>query len=311
VDYAVTHITRFQYAGPVHESVMEVRLAPRTDGRQQVQAFDLTTNPAADVLQYTDAFGNPVHHFDIIAPHAELLVEAQTRVRTSPARALPERLDASAWDALARLHAAGELWDFFEPSPRVPLTPAVRAFADRNGIVRTSDPLTCFRNIVSAVYRAFVYAPDSTTVDTPIETVLDTGCGVCQDFAHVALALARSYGIPCRYVSGYIAPKDEQTEEQTLTSHAWLEAWLPDLEWAALDPTHDEVAGERHISVAVGRDYGDAAPTRGVFRGGPAGSLSASVRIERASGPASFGEVQFPLPVAVPAPLPASTQRDQ
>ena len=84
MDYAVTHVTRFRYQGPVHESVMEVRLAPRNDGRQEVQAFDLKTNPAAALSRYVDAFGNHVHHFDIIAPHDELIVEARMRVRTSP-----------------------------------------------------------------------------------------------------------------------------------------------------------------------------------------------------------------------------------
>ena len=177
--------------------------------------------------------------------------------------------------------------------------------------MRAADPLTCVRGIVSAVYRALVYAPDSTTVDTPIETVLETRCGVCQDFAHVGLAIARAHGIPCRYVSGYLAPTSEQTRGQNLTTHAWIEAWLPDLEWTALDPTHDVVAGERHISVAVGRDYGDAAPTRGVFRGGPAGTLSASVRIEQAGGVASIDEMRFPPPIAAPDPPPAAAQRDQ
>ena len=311
MDYAVTHVTRFHYHGPVHESVMEVRLAGPSDGRQEVQAFELKTNPAAAVFRYEDAYGNQVHHFDIFRPHEELLVEARMRVRTSPARALPDRLDHSAWDSLARLRANGELWDFFEPSPRVPVSSDVRAFAETTGVVRTSDPLTCFHGIVSAVHRALIYAPNSTTVDTRVEDVLETGRGVCQDFAHVALALARMHGIPCRYVSGYVAPEREQDENQHLTSHAWLEAWLPGLAWTPLDPTHDLVAGERHISVAVGRDYGDAAPTRGIFRGGPAGSLSASVRIEQASGIASTGEMRLPLPVAVPAPPTASAQRDQ
>jgi transglutaminase-like putative cysteine protease len=311
LDYSVTHVTRFHYQGPVHESVMEVRLAGRSDGRQEVQGFELDTNPAAAVFSYEDAFGNKVHHFDIVPPHEELVVEARMRVRTSSARVLPDRLEHSAWDTLARLRADGELWDFFEPSPRVPVSSAVRAFAAAIGAVRTSDPLTCFQGIVSAVHRALVYAPDSTTVDTRVDDVLETGRGVCQDFAHVALALARMHGIPCRYVSGYVAPNHDQDQNQRLTSHAWIEAWLPGLDWTPLDPTHDLVAGERHISVAVGRDYGDAAPTRGVFRGGPAGSLSASVRIEQASGMASIGEMRLPPPVAVPAPPAPSAQRDQ
>jgi transglutaminase-like putative cysteine protease len=311
VDYTVTHVTRFRYQGPVYESVMEIRLGPRNGGRQEVQEFDLETNPTAAVFRYADAFGNSVHHFDTVPPHEELLIQTRTHVRTLPARELPARLEPSAWDTLTRLRAEGQLWDFFEPSPRVPASPAVRAFAEACGLGRVSDPLTCFRRIVSAVYGALVYAPESTTVDTLVETVLEARRGVCQDFAHVTLALARAYGIPCRYVSGYVAPANEQPGGETLTSHAWVEAWLPGLEWTGLDPTHDLVAGERHISVAVGRDYGDAAPTHGVFRGGPAGTLSVSVRIEQGTGVVSTGEILYPPPVVVSTPPPAIAQSDQ
>jgi transglutaminase-like putative cysteine protease len=268
------------------ESVMEVRLAPRDDGRQKVRSVELPTDPSATVFRYIDALGNDVHHFDIVVPHEELLVEARMRVRTTPAPAVPERLDASAWGVLDRLRAGGHLWGFFEPSPRVPVSPAVRAFAEACGVERAADPLTCFRRIVSAVYGALAYVPESTTVDTAVEAVLDARRGVCQDFSHVALAIARAYGIPCRYVSGYLAPAPDRMGEQRLTTHAWVEAWLPGLEWTALDPTHDIVAGERHIAAAVGRDYGDASPTRGVFRGG-SGALSVSVRIEQ-DGEACF-----------------------
>jgi transglutaminase-like putative cysteine protease len=311
VDYAVTHVTRFQYQGPVHESIIEVRLGPRNDDRQEVQSFELTTDPAAAIFRYVDALGNEVHQFDIVPPHDHLVLQTEMRVRTLPTRAVAERFEPPAWERLEQLGAEGQLWDFFEPSPRVPLSPAVRAFADSCGLGRESDPLTCFRRIVSAVYSTLVYTPQSTTVDTPIETVLEARRGVCQDFAHVTLAIARTYGIPCRYVSGYLAPTSDQPEGQTLTSHAWVEAWLPGLGWTALDPTHDLVAGERHISVAVGRDYGDAAPTRGLFRGGPAGTLSVSVRIEQRSGFASTGEMLFPPPLSVPTRPAAIAQRDQ
>ena len=274
MDCSVTHVTRFQYRGPVHESVMELRLAPPNVGHE-VQAFELETNPPATLFEYVDQYGNRVHHFDIVEPHNELTIEARMRVRTFPERMLPERLEPSAWHTLERLHAEGQHWDFFEPSPRVPISAAVRAFADATGVARTADPLTCIRGIVSAVHRALVYAPDSTTVDTPVETVLESRRGVCQDLAHVCLALARLHGVPCRYVSGYLAPTSQHPESANLASHAWIEAWLPGLEWTAFDPTHDLVAGERHITVAFGRDYGDAAPTHGVFRGGPAGARPA------------------------------------
>ena len=311
MDYTVTHVTRFDYEGPVHESVMEIRLAPRADGRQEVQSFALMTNPAARLFRYTDALGNNVHHFDIPQTHQQLVVEAQMRVITSPARVLPKRLEPPAWEVLEGLRTNGHLWDFFEPSPRVPVSHQVGAFAETCGLARASDPLTAFRRIVAAVFGALIYTPESTTVDTPIETVFAERRGVCQDFAHVTVALARAAGIPCRYVSGYLAPASELRAGQNLTSHAWVEAWLPGLEWIALDPTHDVAAGERHITVAVGRDYGDAAPTRGVFRGGPAGTLSVSVRIDRGGGQSSTDERVFRETRPVTAPPRAAARAEQ
>ncbi len=207
MDYSVKHATRFQYQGPVNESVMEVRLCPRSGEPSGGARVRSSNDACGNCFRYVDAFGNRVHHFDIIAAHDELLVEARMQVRTMVATDLPERLEPSAWDTLADLRANGELWDFFAPSPRVPVSAIVSAFADSQGIARTQDPLTSVRRIVSAVNRALIYAPNTTTVDTPIEAVLETRRGVCQDFAHVTLAIARRHGIPCRYVSGYLAPE--------------------------------------------------------------------------------------------------------
>lgn len=310
MDYTVTHATRFEYQGPVSESQMEVRLTPRNDERQTLQEFVITTNPAASIFGYVDAFGNDVRHFNIIAPHSELSVQTRARIRTSPARQLPERLAPDAWSVLKGLRDNGELWDFFEPSPRVPFSPAVRTLAAALDIEGHADPLTCTRRIVSAVHAAFVYTPDSTTVDTPLDTVLDERRGVCQDFTHAALAFLRLQGIPARYVSGYLAPTPEHASPQNVSSHAWVEAWLPGLEWAAFDPTHDSQAADHHIAVAVGADYGDAAPTRGLFRGGPAGRLSVSVLIE-SGGAVSVGEMHWGPPPPVANATPAVVQWDQ
>jgi transglutaminase-like putative cysteine protease len=310
MDYTVSHVTRFDYAGPVYESVMEVRLAPRTDQGQAVQRFELTTSPSTSIFEYLDPLGNLVHHFGIVAPHDRLVVSAQMHVRTPAARALPDRIDPGAWDVLKGVRADGSMWDFFEPSPRVPLSPAVAAFADRLD-VDDADPLSCYRGIVRAIHAALTYAPDATTVDTPLEAALEARRGVCQDFAHITLAVARARGLPCRYVSGYLAPAAGPKGAEDLMTHAWIEAWLPGLEWVPLDPTHDTPAGDRHIRLAVGRDYGDAAPTRGVFRGGPAGALSVAVRIEPEGGESASSEITFPLPRPVTtaaAPVPSADQ---
>ena len=313
MEYTVTHETRFEYRAQVSESVMEVRLTPRNDGRQTLQEFVITTNPKAAMFSYVDAFGNDVRHFDILPAHSELVVQTVARVQTSPTRRLPERLEHDAWPLLEVLRANGEFWDYLEPSARVPLSAAVRAFAASLNLDGHADALTCARGIISAIHAALVYTPDSTTVDTPLDAVLEERRGVCQDFAHVALALMRLRGIPARYVSGYLAPQSPQSRQsphQNVTSHAWIEVWLPGVEWVALDPTHDSEAGERHISVAVGSDYGDAAPTRGVFRGGQAERLSVSVQIE-GSGATSRGELGWTPPPSPIEPTAPSAQRDQ
>ena len=142
MDYTVTHVTHYRYESPVSESVMEVRLGPRNDPSQETSEFELETTPAAALFKYVDAFGNDVHHFDITPPHQELLIRTRLRVRKSAGRTVPERLDSTAWDALARVRADGQLWDSFEPSPRVPVSAAVREFASACGLVRGSDPLT-------------------------------------------------------------------------------------------------------------------------------------------------------------------------
>jgi transglutaminase-like putative cysteine protease len=203
------------------------------------------------------------------------------------------------------MRANGELWDFFEPSPRAPISPAVLEFSRSLALDPASDPLRSFRRIGTAVQQTLAYAPHSTAVDTPIEDALEARRGVCQDFAHIALAVARVRGIPCRYVSGYLAPPTMHPDPHELATHAWIEGWFPGPGWIAIDPTHNQAAGEQHIAVAVGRDYQDAAPTRGVFRGEQAGTLAVSVRIQQGDGAASASEMVFPLPS--PAPVPART----
>jgi transglutaminase-like putative cysteine protease len=116
-------------------------------------------------------------------------------------------------------------------------------------------------------------------VDSSIDEVIGDRQGVCQDVAHLTLALARSCGIPCRYVSGYLARPPQRDDAPPDESHAWVEAWIPELGWRGFDPTHDTMAGERYIRVAVGRDYADVPPTRGVCKGNPRGRLTVGVRI--------------------------------
>ena len=132
------------------------------------------------------------------------------------------------------------------------------------------------------IYRLFAYVPNSTKVDSPIEEALLSRQGVCQDFAHIMIALARPLRIPCRYVSGYLFHCEENGhQDRSLegASHAWVEAFVPRLGWVAFDPTNNLIGGDRHIRVAIGRDYADVPPTRGVHKGEAHSELAVAVTV--------------------------------
>ena len=142
------------------------------------------------------------------------------------------------------------------------------------------------RRLNYALFHTFTYAQSETQVDSPIDDALKARAGVCQDLAHIMIALARRIGIPCRYVSGYLSPSTESHDRSAEgATHAWAEAYLPTLGWVGFDPTNDVLAAERHIRVAVGRDYADVPPTRGVFRGEAGSELSVLVTVSLADAP--------------------------
>src|SRR6202007_2383644 len=141
------------------------------------------------------------------------------------------------------------------------------------------NPLELLLELNTKLYDLFDYAPNITRVDSPIDDALRARRGVCQDFAHIMIALVRGLGIPCRYVSGYIYQhKQDHVRSGANATHAWVEALLPHLGWVGFDPTNCLVAGDRHIRTAIGRDYADVPPTKGVFRGQAASELSVAVR---------------------------------
>jgi transglutaminase-like putative cysteine protease len=286
--YLVRHLTRFTYTSPVSESVMELRMQPLSDGRQRLLRFDVMTTPRARVFAYRDFFGNAVHYFDIPGRHTRLDISAEAAVEVTPAD-VPDALHTDAWEGIDRLVATGAYGDWLAPSRFACETPALKAFADSIGMTRdrASDPLTLLRRLTSTLYEELSYEPRTTRVDSPIDEALAAKAGVCQDFAHIMTALVRALGIPCRYVSGYLAPRssghDRSTEHAT---HAWVEALLPEIGWIGFDPTNDTLALERHITVAVGRDYGDVPPTKGVFKGESGSELGVAVSVTRAELPA-------------------------
>jgi len=294
--YSVRHVTRFDYEAPVVESVMEARMQPRSDGLQRCLHFVLTTSPPARVMTYLDHEGNGVHFFNIPARHAQLTVTADTVVECTAPPALPESLDAEGWAELDAIGDSGEWWEYLAPSPFAHSTPLLERFALTVGLRRAGDPLAVLRRLMAQMYALFEYRPQTTRVDSPIDEALEARRGVCQDFAHIFIALARPLGLPARYVSGYLfrgeGSHDRSTDGAT---HAWVEVLLPPLGWIGFDPTNNLTAGERHIRVAVGRDYADVPPTRGVYKGATVvrSELAVAVQVGADVSPRGAAPVPF------------------
>ena len=305
--YSIRHVTRFRYSSPVRESVMELRMQPRSEGPQALRSFQISTNPRAQLYAYTDYLGNAVYHFNVLREHEELRIEAQAVIEIGVVPASPERVDPLEWGRYNNYNLTDDQFDLLEPSPYARMTPALAQFVAAHDLGRPKeDPLMALRALNTAINRAFDYEPGVTDAQSPIDVALKARRGVCQDFAHIMIAIVRSWGIPARYASGYLYHRGSRVDRSAdNATHAWVEAYLPSLGWIGLDPTNDIMAGERHIRAAVGRDYGDVPPTRGTFKGGAQSELAISVAVEPTQAPVrheDFLRVARPMSSARPTP---------
>jgi len=290
----IRHVTQYHYERPVRESLMELWMQPQKTARQRLISFELDLNPAAQVFSYADSFGNAVYHFDVPQPHDKLTIVARSAVETEPPGERPDALDMGEWDRLRSEFVRGECFDFLRMHGFVETTEALNAFIDEHNLddLRRRDPLTAMRMLSETIYRAFEYQPGVTDADSPIDLALSAGRGVCQDFAHIMLAVCRSWNVPARYVSGYLfTDRDAGDRSDPDATHAWVEVFLPSLRWVGFDPTNNMMTGERHVAVAVGRDYADVTPSRGVYKGDSDSELAVGVSVRRAR--AALAEPEF------------------
>lgn len=285
--YSIRHVTRFRYSTPIRESVMEMRVQPRSEGIQALRSFQLATNPRAQLYAYTDYLGNAVYHFNVLREHSELRIDAQSVVEISPPRPLPECSDMLEWDRYNPYNFSDAHFDLMEPSKFAQISQALSQFMTQNDLEKPKgDPLSALRALNTKIYQAFDYQVGVTDVHSPIDDALNARRGVCQDFAHIMIAIARSWRMPARYVSGYLYHRrSEQDRSRDDATHAWVEVWLPTLGWVGFDPTNNLLATERHIRTCVGRDYADVPPTRGTFKGAADTELGISVTVEPTQAP--------------------------
>jgi transglutaminase-like putative cysteine protease len=313
--YHLVHVTEFAYDGPVSESYNEVRLRPIHDERQSCLSFRILTAPHASGTTYRDAFGNSVYQFNVLQEHRRLRIEAESIVLTHE---LPEI--ASESPRLAELDSLKdglreEYFEFVAPTGYVPHLPELREFIEAAEEVSRGGVVAFVEKLSNLIHDCFRYLPGATHVHSSIADSLSISAGVCQDFAHLLLGAVRMRGLPARYVSGYLVPMRAATadskQEEVIggqASHAWAEVLIPQSGWFGFDPTLGAPVGLRHVRVAYGRDYGDVAPVRGVYRGHAGQRLSVDVRVR----PALDGEGREQLAeTAAAPPAPPVIERPQ
>jgi transglutaminase-like putative cysteine protease len=275
----VRHVTDYRYEEPVTASYNELRVTPRTGPTQVVLESRLDVTPVGRVLDYVDYFGTVVHVLDLRVPHRSLVIVGTAVVETG----WPVDVTRShhlTWTDVTAERFTGRFVEYLQPTAYTPHDARIVAAADR--LRGSTDPRQASHVVGEWVRDSMRYAPGTTEVHTSAVQALEAGSGVCQDFAHVAIAVLRCAGVPARYVSGYLHPRSEAAIGETVSgeSHAWIEAWDGDM-WVAHDPTNGRPAGRDHVLVATGRDYSDVAPVKGVIAGGGTSRMDAAVEITR------------------------------
>ena len=291
--YNLVHKTIYDYAEPVTVSHHAARVEPRALPWQQVENFSLQIGPAPAVLKpRVDFFGNQVCGFSIQEIHQHLEITARSRVTvattTPPAPTLsPE------WEGVVKLFAdpvspaVVAPYQFVFDSPLLDASPALADYA-RESFTAETPLLAAVADLNRRIFTDFKYDSTATTVATPLAEVLAKRRGVCQDFAHLAIASLRSLGLPARYVSGYLRthpPAGQPRRVGADASHAWFSVFCPDVGWVDFDPTNNLLPAEEHITVAFGRDYTDVSPVTGVITGGGAHEVKVSVDVEPFDSP--------------------------
>lgn len=288
----IQHRTELTYGSRVSESVMELRVTPRSDKNQTLRAFSLKVGPEAPVHSHRDWNDNQAHHFTIVPFHDRVLIVAGATVETHPKLVAL----AEATDPLPLAELGPRFQDFLGFLGPVQRDPRLVRYAEEVGLFRCARAAEAILLVTSRLRERLEYKKGVTSSTTTVSDALDLGQGVCQDFSHVGLALLRMVGIPARYVSGYLFRENARE----LETHAWCEAFLPSVGWVGVDPTHGELAGEGHVAVAVGRSYADVPPNRGVYRGEAEEKISVKVTMDKlderlaAHPPVSPGALDVP-----------------
>ena len=305
----LTHQTDLTYSDLISESVMELRMAPRQEQDQRRLSFTLAIGPPTSALSYFDWLGNTVHAFTVNAFHRHIRIVATSVVET-----IRPTIDPAAWPDTWPVAPADydySVYDYLQFGGPIVDSPVLRKLVDE---LRPESGASLGRltsRMLGLISEKFTYKKGITTAASPITDLLEGGSGVCQDFTHLMIGLARAMQIPARYVSGLIHPQAERYRGFTQT-HAWCELLFPSVGWVGFDAANFCVVGENFVKVAIGRDYRDVPPSKGVYRGKAKESIEVAVRSEElpAVPPELAAERFQPLADILAVPMAAVAQRD-
>jgi len=281
MEYTIDHQTTYYYTDTVDESYTVVHLQPRSDQHQFCTRYVLDVAPKVRFQAYADRYGNDVQHFAILPRHSSLSITAHSNVVTTRERDPAEPTGATRALLDADAHVP-RYYDYLHESAYVQFTPELEAFAAE--LERPAERIGPWcASVAHRIHESFAYDTDATSVQTTVVDALRAQAGVCQDFAHVMIAVLRSARIPARYVSGYIFGGQSRVLGAE-ASHAWCEAYLPPYGWVGFDPTNDRLINDYFVKVAIGRDYRDVSPVRGVYRGSKHSDMSVNVAMDVLAG---------------------------
>ncbi len=283
----ITHATRYIYEEPVTESVNEIRLTPLTNNRQSCFHHELVTEPLSSLFAYEDYFGNRVHVFSINKYHKELVILTRAIVAT-------EEDDLSKFTHISpkeEIHLLksdmiyNRYIEYLLPTDYTAESEELREYAAQFKINR--DGLYALvRQISKSLFDDFTYDPYASNVHTTVQETLQLRRGVCQDYAHLMIAICRGVGIPARYVSGYhfVGDLTGGNADFEQASHAWVEVYIPGSGWRGLDPTNNTEIGGRYVKIGHGRDYKDIVPVKGIYHGTFIHKMEVTVDVQRLEG---------------------------
>jgi transglutaminase-like putative cysteine protease len=296
----VTHETRYDYTPPVETAQHLAHLKPLTTGSQRLLSHQRSVSPApAQRSAVPDIYGNTRAFFALEATHDELVVRAESVVETSPPQLAPGAALELPWEDVRERfsYRKGSVYDpaseFVFPSPYVPRHDDFAAYA-RASFAPGRPLFDAAMDLTMRIYADFLYDSDSTEINTPAVEALALRRGVCQDFAHIMIACLRTLGLPARYVSGYLLTQPPPGRPRLIgadASHAWVSVYLPGRDgpggWADFCPTTGRQPGEDYVTLAIGRDYSDVSPMRGVLHGGARHTLKVGVTVQPLAQPPS------------------------